>query len=278
MQIWILTAFTLIAFAANSILARMALAGELIDPISFTTLRLVSGALILTPLSLLAAEPNPEGRRAGTWGSGLALFAYAITFSLAYITLNAGIGALILFGAVQATMIGWGLRSGERLHSAQWLGLAVALGGLVYLVLPGVTAPDPLGAALMLIAGIAWGVYSLRGRGVTAPIASTAGNFLRTLPLALIASLFGNSSIQYTNLGVVLAVFSGAITSGLGYVLWYKALRGLRATTAAVLQLLVPVIAALSGVAFLAETLTIRLLIASAMILGGVALAVLKKK
>jgi drug/metabolite transporter (DMT)-like permease len=259
----------------------MALGGlggsELIDPVTYTTLRLVSGALFLLPIALLTAEPKPSGKRSGSWASGLALFVYAITFSLAYISLSAGTGALILFGAVQATMIGAGLRSGERLSALQWLGLGAAIGGLFYLVLPGITAPDPLGAALMLVAGIAWGVYSLRGRGVSAPIAAIAGNFLRAAPLAILVSVVAHSLIHFNNLGVVLAVVSGAVTSGLGYVLWYTTLRGLTATTAAILQLLVPVIAALGGVAFLSETLSIRLLIASALILGGVALAVIKQ-
>ena len=193
MVVVVLTAFTLVAFAANSLLCRMALGGELIDPVSFTTLRLVSGAIILVPISRLAAESPPafsrQGpERHGSWGSGLALFAYAIAFSLAYVSLDAGMGALILFGCVQATMIGAGLKAGERPHPVQWLGLITALGGLVYLVSPGIAAPDPLGTFVMSISGIAWGVYSVRGKGVAAPVLSTAANFARAAPMAAIAS------------------------------------------------------------------------------------------
>ena len=232
MLIGILTAVTLIAFAANSLLCRPALGGELIDPVSFTTLRLVSGAIILVPISRLAGESPPAlGRRGqerhGSWGSGLALFVYAITFSLAYVSLDAGMGTLILFGCVQATMIGAGLKSGERPHPVQWLGLITAFGGLVYLVSPGTAAPDPRGAFLMSISGIAWGVYSVRGKVVAAPILSTAANFARAAPLAAIASAMAFSLAHAETKGVILALVSGTLTSGLGYVLWFKALRGL---------------------------------------------------
>jgi drug/metabolite transporter (DMT)-like permease len=273
----ILVVFTLIAFAANSLLCRMALGSGLIDPVSFTTLRLISGAIILVPISRLVAEAPPATERKGPWGSGVALFVYAIAFSLAYISLDAGMGALILFGAVQATMLGAGLKSGERPHPAQWLGLIIALGGLVYLVFPGITAPDPLGALLMLIAGIAWGVYSVRGKGVPAPVSSTARNFVRAAPLAAITSAIASSMGHAEETGVILAVMSGSLTSGLGYVLWYKALRNLTTTRAAILQLLVPVLAAFGGVVILAERVSVRLAVASALILGGVAMAVLKR-
>ena len=275
MLVGILTALTLIAFAANSLLCRMALGGELIDPVSFTTLRLVSGAFILVPISRFAAESPPAPEKKGSWGSGLALFVYAAAFSLAYVSLNTGMGALILFGAVQATMIGAGLKSGERPHPVQWLGLIAALGGLVYLVSPGITAPDPLGAFLMLISGIAWGVYSVRG--VTAPISSTTANFVRAAPMAAIASAIAFSLVHVGETGIVLALVSGTLTSGLGYVLWYKALRGLTTTRAAIVQLLVPVLAAFGGVAFLAEQVSLRLAIASALILGGVTMAILNR-
>lgn len=277
MLVVILTAFTLVAFAANSLLCRMALGGELIDPVSFTTLRLVSGAIILVPISRLAAESPTTAQKKGAWGSGMALFVYAIAFSLAYISLDTGMGALILFGAVQATMIGAGLKSGERPHPLQWLGLITALGGLVYLVFPGITAPNPLGALLMLISGIAWGVYSVRGKGVAAPVLSTTANFVRAAPLAVIASLGAFTLFHIEQTGIVLAVLSGTITSGLGYVLWYKAIRGLTTTRAAIVQLLVPVLAAFGGVVFLAERVSARLAIASALILGGVAMAVLTR-
>jgi len=282
MLVGILTAFTLIAFAANSLLCRMALGGELIDPVSFTTLRLVSGAIILVPISRLAAGSPPalEGQGPeshGSWGSGLALFAYAIAFSLAYVSLDAGMGALILFGCVQATMIGAGLKAGERLHPVQWLGLITALSGLVYLVSPGIAAPDPLGAFLMSISGIAWGVYSVRGKGVAAPVLSTTANFVRAAPMAAIASALAFSLVHAETKGVILALVSGTLTSGLGYVLWYKALRGLTTTRASIVQLLVPVLAAFGGVVFLAEQVSARLAIASALILGGVAMAVLTR-
>ena len=283
MFIGILTAVTLIAFAANSLLCRPALGGELIDPVSFTTLRLVSGAIILLPISRLAGEsPAPRGQgrqeRHGSWGSGVALFVYAIAFSLAYLSLDAGMGALILFGCVQATMIGAGLRSGERPHPVQWLGLITAFSGLVYLVSPGTAAPDPLGAFLMSISGIAWGVYSVRGKGEAAPILSTAANFARAAPLAVIASAMAFLFAHAETMGVILALVSGTLTSGLGYVLWYKVLRGLTTTLASIVQLLVPVLAAFGGVVFLAEQVSARLAIASALILGGVAMAILTRE
>ncbi|MEE8348514.1 MAG: DMT family transporter, partial [Acidobacteriota bacterium] len=265
------TLFALVAFAANSLLCRMALGGESIDPVSFTTLRLLSGAIMLVVVSRLVGEPRPAPEKIGSWGSCLALFGYALAFSLAYGSLDTGTGALILFGTVQATMIGVGLKSGERPHPIQWVGLVVALGGLLYLVSPGLSAPDPLGAFLMLIAGIAWGVYSLRGRGVTTPVWATTGNFVRTVPLAVVASLLGVSWIHLEGSGMVLAVASGALTSGLGYVLWYRALRGLSTTRAAIAQLFVPVLAAFGGVVFLSEQVTLRLVVASILILAGVA-------
>jgi drug/metabolite transporter (DMT)-like permease len=282
MVIFLLTAFTLIAFAANSLLTRMALDGGFIDPISFTALRLSSGALALVPIGWLAnsrtmTKPGPAATN-GTWGSGIALFAYAAAFSLAYVSLTTGTGALILFGAVQITMMSAALKSGERLGPLQWLGLTAAVGGLIYLVLPGLAAPDPLGALLMCVAGMAWGVYSLRGRGAAAPVAMTAGNFLRSAPLALIVSLVALRSAHWETAGIFLALTSGIITSGLGYILWYKALGGLTTTQASVVQLLVPVLAALGGVAFLSELLSLRLIIASGLILGGVGLAVLKRR
>jgi drug/metabolite transporter (DMT)-like permease len=280
MLVGILTAFTLVAFAANSLLCRMALGGELVDPISFTTLRLVSGALFLVPVARVAGESSTVARpddKHGSWGSGLALFAYAIAFSLAYLSLDAGMGALILFGCVQATMIGVGLKSGERPHPLQWLGLVTALGGLVYLVSPGITAPDPLGALLMAMAGIAWGVYSLRGKAESAPVLATTTNFVRAAPITAVASVITFPVAHAEPRGAILAVVSGAITSGLGYVLWYKTLRGLTTTQASIVQLLVPVIAAFGGVLFLAEQISARLAIASALILGGVALSILTR-
>jgi drug/metabolite transporter (DMT)-like permease len=274
----VLTALTLIAFAANSLLCRMALRADLIDPVSFTTLRLASGAAVLFPIAHFRKGSNPVTKRQGSWASSFALFAYAIAFSLAYISLDAGMGALILFGGVQATMIGIGMRLGEHPRPFQWLGLITAVGGLTYLVFPGISAPDPIGALLMFISGVAWGVYSIRGRGVTAPVQSTASNFIRTLPMTAAASLIALSLFQAVGTGIILALISGSLTSGLGYVLWYRALRGLTTTQAAAVQLLVPVLAAFGGVVFLAETVSIRLVLSAVLVLGGVALAVLHRK
>jgi drug/metabolite transporter (DMT)-like permease len=272
MLVGLLTALAIVAFAANSLLCRIALGGNLIDPVSFTSVRLLSGAAILLPLSRFGA-PSQVVRATASWGSGLALFLYAAAFSLAYIYLDTGTGALILFGSVQATMIGVGLKSGERPPPLQWFGLLAALGGLIYLVSPGIAAPDPLGAFLMAISGVSWGVYSLRGRNSAAPLASTSGNFLRTVPMAAAAAAVALSSLHATRTGIVLALVSGGITSGLGYVLWYRALRGLSTTKAAIVQLLVPVLAALGGVVFLAEVVSARMVVASMLVLGGVAAA-----
>jgi len=281
MLIFVLTLFTLIAFAANSLLCRMALGGALIDPVSFTTLRLLSGALILIPIARFSAGSVKTIPKKGIAASALALFMYAAAFSLAYVTLDTGVGALILFGAVQATMIGSGLISGERPHPLQWLGLSLALGGLIFLVFPGLSAPDPFGALLMVVSGIAWGIYSVRGKKARSPVAATAANFTGTLPLALFAIIVALPFIQIDQIhtgGILLAVISGSVTSGLGYVLWYQALKGLSTTLAAIVQLLVPVIAAFGGVIFLAEIVSIRLIIASILILGGVAIAVIRKQ
>jgi len=269
------TAFTLIAFAANSLLCRMALGGELIDPVSFTTLRLGSGALALIPISrLLGGSQKPQA--SGSWGSGIALFAYAIAFSLAYLSLTTATGALILFGAVQVTMLVKAARSGEKLNSVKWAGLLTATVGLIYLLSPGISAPDPFGAVLMCVAGISWGVYSIRGRGNLVPVQMTAGNFLRSAPLAVVVSVIALSSVHLESRGVVLALTSGIVTSGLGYVLWYRVLRSVTTTQAAVMQLLVPVIASFGGVFFLAEQVSARLIVASVLVLGGVATAALK--
>ena len=276
MIVVVLTAFTLVAFAANSLLCRMALGGGLIDPVSFTTLRLVSGALALIPISRLPGECERPQKTKGSWGSAFALFTYAAAVSLAYVSLSTGVGALILFGSVQVTMIGAALKSSENIGPAQWVGSAAALGGLIYLVLPGISAPDPLGALLMGVSGIAWGVYSIRGKGVSAPVAITAENFTRSAPMAIIASAVAFSTIHLEPFGIQLALISGVVTSGLGYVLWYKALRSLTTTQASVVQLMVPVLAAFGGVAFLSEQVSVRLIAASTLILGGVALAVLR--
>jgi len=275
MAIALLTALTMIAFAANSVLCRIALGRNLIDPFSFTAVRLAGGAATLLILTRLTT--NVSNRRLeGSWPSSMALFGYAAAFSLAYLYLETGTGALILFGSVQATMIGAGLRSGEELHPLQWLGLTGALAGLFYLVLPGIAAPDPLGALLMAISGIAWGVYSIRGKRAAQPVAATAGNFLRAAPLAVLPAVVMLPYAHAQAHGIVLALVSGSVTSGLGYALWYRALRGLATTKAAIVQLSVPVLAALGGVLFLSEALSMRLVISGTLVLGGVATAVAK--
>ncbi|HSD15748.1 MAG TPA: DMT family transporter [Thermomonas sp.] len=268
----LLTLLALVAFAGNSLLCRAALAHTGIDAASFTLVRLLSGAVVLGLLARLR-RGGAGGR--GNWLSALALFAYAAAFSFAYLRLSAGAGALLLFGAVQASMIAHGLWSGERLRPLQWGGLLLACGGLVGLVLPGLSAPPLAAALLMMMAGIAWGVYSLRGRGAGDPLQVTAGNFLRALPMAagLALLLLRQASPDATGLGY--AVLSGALASGVGYAIWYTALPLLASTTAATVQLAVPVIAALGGVFLLGEPLTPRLLLAAVAILGGVALVVL---
>jgi drug/metabolite transporter (DMT)-like permease len=273
-----LTAFTLMAFAGNSLLARTALGHALIDPVTFTILRLVSGALALLPISRLFGNAKTSRLTGSSWKSGFALFVYAFYFSLAYVSISAGTGALLLFGCVQVTMIGAALRSGERLTGRQWMGLATALGGLTLLMLPGVTAPTPRGAFQMCVAGIAWGIYSLRGKGALSPAYMTAGNFLRSLPFLSIVILLPLASFHTEPTGVLLAVVSGVVTSGLGYILWYEVLKYLSTTQASVVQLLVPALAAFGGVLFLSESVSVRLIAASVLILGGVATTVLARK
>lgn len=266
-----LTALALVAFAGNSLLCRQALGAGLMDPAGFTAVRLASGALVLW---VVASLRGGHAVGAGRWPSALALFGYAAAFSLAYLDLTAGTGALILFGSVQLTMLGWGLRSGERPRPAEWVGLALALGGLVVLVRPGLEAPPPEGAALMLVAGVAWGVYSLRGRGNDDALASTAGNFILSLPMAALMLLAGRRGLHATGEGLLLAAASGALASGAGYAVWYTVLPALSAMRAALVQLLVPVLAAVGGVVLLAEPVSLRLPVAAALVLGGVALAV----
>lgn len=276
-----LTVVTMLAFAGNSLLCREALGRQAIDPVSFSTLRVLSGAALLLLVGRWLEPSRTEpGAAAGSWGSGAALYAYAIAFSLAYVSLEAGTGALVLFALVQVTMIVAGLRGGERPTVVQWLGLAAALGGLVYLLAPGASAPSPLGAGLMALAGVAWGVYSLRGRGAARPVAATAGNFLRAAPLALVGSAVGlaKTDARASAYGAGLAVASGALASGLGYALWYQALRGHTATTAAIVQLSVPALAAAGGVVLLGERPTLRLALATALVLGGVAAAMLGRR
>lgn len=270
----VLTALAMVAFAANSVLCRLALREGAIDAAGFTAVRLVSGAVALGLILLLRDRSVKAMATQGNQGSALALFVYAAGFSLAYVELATGTGALLLFGAVQATMIGIGLYRGERLAPLQWLGLMLALAGLVALMLPGATAPPLAAAALMLVAGAAWGVYSLRGKGAADATAVTAGNFLRALIWLLPLALFAWPAQWPQGAGLVYAVLSGALASGAGYAIWYLALRGLVSSTAATVQLSVPVLAALAGVLWLDEAFTLRLLLASAAILGGIALVI----
>lgn len=270
-----LTALAMIAFAGNSLLCRAALIHTGIDAASFTTVRLVSGALVLW-LFVQMRQGTTAG--AGNWLSAIALFVYAAGFSFAYISLPAGTGALLLFGAVQATMIGYGLWTGERLQRWQLAGLGLACAGLVGLLLPGLSAPPLKGSVFMLAAGVAWGVYSLRGKGRGDPTRVTAGNFIRAVPVALGMSLLMLSDLSVDMAGFWYAVASGALTSGAGYALWYMALPALRATSAASVQLSVPVIAAVGGVLILGEPVTVRLVVASMAILGGIALVIVQKQ
>jgi drug/metabolite transporter (DMT)-like permease len=267
----IAVALALLAFAGNSLLARLALRDGGMDPASFTALRLASGALVLWILAT-ALRKDRDGR--GRWGSALMLFAYAAFFSFAYVQLEAGAGALLLFGAVQITMIGRGLWRGERLAAWQWLGLALAVGGLAGLLLPGLTAPPPGPAAMMAAAGVAWGLYSLRGQGAGDPLRVTAGNFIRCLPFAAVMLLATLDGVRFGAAGVAYALASGALASGVGYAVWYTALPALRSSTAATLQLFVPLLVAVAGIALLGEPATLRLALAALAIIGGVALVV----
>lgn len=272
-----LTSAALVAFAANSLLCRAALRGGDIDPASFTVVRLGSGALLLALIAALSGRGERLRRPGRLWAAAFLLFAYAIAFSLAYTALTAGSGALILFGAVQSTMLLAGLARGERLRARAALGLILALGGLAWLVLPGWESPPLSSAVLMALAGVAWGAYSLLGRDGADPLSATTHNFIFALPFAAAAFIAGIVPTHSDARGIALAAASGALASGLGYVAWYAALRGLAATTAALVQLAVPVLAALAGVALLGEPLTLRLATSAGAILGGIGLALARK-
>ena len=271
MRVFILTLLAMIAFAGNSLLCRLALKRTTIDAASFTFIRILSGAIALW---LIVIIRKTTSQKAGNWASALALFVYAAAFSFAYLSLSAGTGALLLFGAVQATMIIWGLCQGEGLRTRQWLGLALAVAGLVALLSPGLSAPPITGALLRLCAGIAWGFYSLRGKGTGDPVTTTAGNFLRAVAFASVLSMALLPWIKLDRAGVGYAILSGAIASAVGYVIWYSALPGLKAASAATVQLSVPVLAATGGISFLGESITLRFLLASMAVLGGIALVV----
>jgi drug/metabolite transporter (DMT)-like permease len=271
-----LTGLALIAFAANSVLCRLALENEAIDAASFTVIRLLSGCLVL--LIILSISPGTNraigqnetvSHSKGSWGASFMLFLYATTFSYAYISLGTATGALILFGSVQI--------SGTRLHFTEWIGVVIAFTGFIYLILPGINTPSAAGFALMTAAGIGWGIYTLKGRGSENPLMDTAYNFLRTIPLVALLAIFSINNVTYSSEGIVLALLSGGVTSGIGYTIWYIALGGLSSTQAAVVQLSVPVIAALGGVIFVSEAITFRLTISAAVVLGGILIVVLGK-
>jgi len=272
-RVALLTSLAMLAFAANSIFCRLALKSTAIDAASFTTIRLCSGALMLWLLTRL----RHHGGR-GNWLSALSLFAYAAGFSFAYLSLPAATGALLLFGAVQVTMVGHGILTGEPLRVSQWSGLTLAFAGLVGLLLPGLSAPPVSGSLLMIGAGAAWGIYSLRGRGEGDPGSVTAGNFMRTVPITLVLSLLMLQRQTLDTAGVAYAVASGALASGVGYAIWYSVLPQLRAASAASVQLCVPVITAFGGIVLLGEQPSVRLLLASIAILGGIALVILGKQ
>ncbi len=271
LRVLLLAALAMLAFAGNSLLCRLALKSSSIDAASFTSVRLLSGAVVL---ALIVRLRSGAFSQSGDWPSAWALFVYAAGFSAAYLQLNTATGALLLFGAVQLTMIAVGLWRGERLQALQWTGLAGACVGLVEMLLPGLASPPWRGSLLMVCAGVAWGVYSLRGRGKGDATAVTAGNFWRAALLALLLSLVTLGSAHVEPIGLLYAVASGALASGLGYSIWYTALRGLSPTTAASIQLTVPALAALGAVAFLGEPVTLRLSVTSVVILGGVALVI----
>ncbi|HZQ00131.1 MAG TPA: DMT family transporter [Reyranella sp.] len=274
MRLVVLTTLAMLAFAGNSLLCRIALRDTAIDAASFTAIRIASGALILIVI-LAARRTRPTA--GGSWPMAAMLFAYAAFFSFAYRDLTAATGALLLFGAVQLSMLGWALLSGERLRSLQIGGLVIAIGGLVYLLLPGLAAPPLLAAALMIGAGIAWAAYSVLGKKAGEPIASTGGNFVRAVAFAAALGVAASSQGSLDKMGIAYAVLSGAVTSGLGYVLWYAALPSLKTASAAIIQLSVPAIATLGGALLLEEAISVRVLAASAAILGGIALTIVKK-
>ena len=276
MRLFLIITITMIAFAANSVLARLALGPGEIDAAAYSLVRLLSGAIMLSILAIPGRELRlSQLLQQGSWISALALFGYAAAFSFAYLLLETGTGALILFPSVQAAMVAWALYRGDRPGPLEWLGLVTATGAIVWLLSPGLTAPDPLGALLMIVAGVSWAIYTLRGTGSADPLKSTTGNFIRSVPIALVLMLFYIGSAHATPFGIAMATISGAVTSAMGYALWYYVLKQITATQAAVTQLSAPVIAAIMGLALTGDTLTLRFVAASAFILGGVAIAIL---
>ncbi|MEO8361021.1 MAG: DMT family transporter [Vicinamibacteria bacterium] len=282
-----LTAAALVSFSLNSLLCRAALGAHLIDAVTFTSIRLISGAVVLTVLARRASGASKTSGTSPTSAlpslgdratSALILFLYALPFSLAYLRISAGTGAFVIFGCVQITMIGSSLLAGRGLRLQEGLGLVLALTGLAWLTRPGTESPSVPGIALMAVAGFAWGLYSIRGRKAGPPLQANARNFAATVPMTLIASVAAMASMQITAKGALLALLSGAVTSGLGYVAWYAALPSLSVTRASILQLAVPPMASAMGVVILGEALSSRLLVAAPLILGGIALAVMAPK
>ena len=266
-----LTLLALVAFASNSLLTRLALGSRQLDAAGFTAIRLASGAVMLA-LLVLAQARSLRALRGGGVAGPLALFVYAAPFSFAYLRIGAAVGALVLFGVVQLTMIGVGIARGERLTALMWIGLVLAAGGLLVLTLPAVARPDPVGVLLMAVAGVAWAVYTLVGRGTTDPLAANARSFVWSTPLAMLLVAVARGPVTATGRGIALAVVSGAVASALGYAVWYRALPRLTVTQAAVAQLSVPVIAALGAVLMLGETLSVRLVVSGVLVLAGVAI------
>jgi drug/metabolite transporter (DMT)-like permease len=271
-----MTSGALVAFAANSVLCRLALGAAIIDPYTFAAVRLAAGAVTLLALVGWASRRLAHG--SGSWRAALFLALYAVPFSLAYVRLKTGTGALLLFGAVQLTMIGMGLRGGERPWALEWLGLLGAVAGVVYLVSPGLSAPDPLGAVFMVIAGVGWGLYSVAGKSAGDPTEATTGNFAKASLLVVPATALAYPWLALSGRGALIAAISGSVASGLGYAVWYAALEHLTVTRGALVQLSVPVLAAVGGIAFLHESISLRLVIASVVILGSIAIGVAARR
>ena len=277
MKVILYTGFALVAFALNSFLCRMALGSGEADAASFTAVRLASGAMMLAVIAASIGKTK-NAVKSGQWWSAFFLFLYAIAFSFAYLELTAGTGALILFGSVQITIVGAALVNGNRPRSLEWVGLIAAFAGLVYLVFPRLQSPPLTSSLLMAAAGMAWGFYTIRGKGSEDPIVETAGNFIRTVPMVIIAALPFLSQMEISKRGFVLAVLSGAVASGLGYTAWYAALKYHTPTRTAVMQLSVPVLVAILGILLLGESATSRLVVAGVLILGGIAMTLKTKK
>lgn len=282
MRLFLLTLLTMTAFAANSVFGRLALEGSAgtsaMDPASYAIIRLASGAIMLLLLVRFSSTGGgPDKQARGNWYSALTLFTYAAAFSYAYVSLDTGIGALILFSCVQGTMIGWAFYKGDRPGKFELTGMIIAFGAFLWLVSPGLAAPNPIAAGLMALSGVAWGIYSLRGKNATDPLIATTGNFIRAVPFAFILALSAINHLAANLFGIIMAIASGAISSALGYALWYHVLKSLTSTQAAIVQLSVPVIAGIGGLLLLNEPMTQRFVIASVLILGGIAIAILAK-